>query len=532
MKSIFSKIVEAIEATEFQKSTFKQKAIKLCESIFNTFCQQGGDFHIYRSFSSEFLKVSVIRNEDRTSILKTLKATGILLCDEKFNASSNKTGRAKGYKFNPELIKANGDFKVINPTPPAKPTGKSSNIFTTNLEDQEFKYSNSSIQFINNFNKSIQYYICFPSLELLVNKGFQRSTFDPKIYDFIANFQLQRDQILIDEEIKDPWITLKVDGDGQRYSLDTALKFAKSQNLHLIQYKDLCYIDEVDTFLQRKTSDLKIIYRKSIFDIENGLIRVSRNETNRRLDYNLTNMKSDLIDFIRLDGEELVEIDIANCQFSILNFLFEQNLDETFSNLCKSGKLYDYVAKKLNITASEAKEKMFRVAFDKVKLEQDPIRLLFPKTMAFIDGFKKKYGYKSLSILLQNIESSIMIDGILINLIQKDFLLFPIHDAFRVKKSQQEQIMKEIEAYFQSIKFECLPRIKSKKNKIKILYKGFKEVEIEEITKEDIQTFLNAVETLNREWYGATEELLINMALFEPYKTSYLYDKFLRKKAD
>jgi hypothetical protein len=175
---------------------------------------------------------------------------------------------------------------------------------------------------------------------------------------------------------------------------------------------------------------------------------------------------------------------------------------------------------------------MFRVAFDKVKLEQDPIRLLFPKTMAFIDGFKKKYGYKSLSILLQNIESSIMIDGILINLIQKDFLLFPIHDAFRVKKSQQEQIMKEIEAYFQSIKFECLPRIKSKKNKIKILYKGFKEVEIEEITKEDIQTFLNAVETLNREWYGATEELLINMALFEPYKTSYLYDKFLRKKAD
>lgn len=197
-----------------------------------------------------------------------------------------------------------------------------------------------------------------------------------------------------------------------------------------------------------------MVYTKQLFDIENNIIYVDRNETNNRLDTNLTNLKSDLWECLTLDNEELVEIDIKNAQFTILSNITTE-LDESFISNAQNGTLYEYVAKELNTTRKEAKNLMFNVAFDKVKTKQDIIRNIFPKTMLFVDAYKKENGYKTFSNLLQKYESNLMIDGLLNHLVKKEYKVFTVHDSIKCKESDYNDVLNEIVDFMTSNNFKC-----------------------------------------------------------------------------
>lgn len=477
MKSMLENIKQAVSNINWNSETKKQKALNLCISIYNLYIYEGGDFYSFRQLSKEYFLREIKTMNYVYGIKNELINSGIL--EIYFGGTTTGTydvtkGKAKGYRFNQQLI--NGNYVVLSGTKSIKHNNEVV-LSGTKSVLQNIEISNININ--NLLNISRLYHICGTKLESYINKGLQNITFEPKVYEFINNFSLKRNDILVDEEIEDDFVNIKFENDDYNYSIEKAIQLKDKLNKNIIKYKDNCYIENVDDFLIRKTNDLKLIFKKNIFDIENKLFRISRNDTNYRLDYNLTNMKSDLLNFIKLDNESIIELDISNAQFAILCNITE-DLDINFKELCITGQLYSFISKELNITKEEAKNKMFRVAFDKVKKEQDDIRNLFPTTMKFIDYYKKKFGYKSFSNLLQVCESGIMIDGLMNHLMDK-FQVFPIHDAIRVKESELELVKNEIKLYFNKLEFKCDLRNKKEINEESIT----EDIKVSEIEDND-----------------------------------------------
>lgn len=512
-QSILDTIKNAVEKLHWNSETKKQKALNLCISIFNLYIYEGGDFNTYKELSKEYF-ISIIKTMNYVYEIKNNLVNNNILevyTNNQGIETYDVKGKGKGYRFNQELL--NGNFNVVL-------SGTKNINKQVVLSGTKSNLQNLQVSLSNNFTNLIHqpYHICGTKLETSIKSILNRLTIKSEINDYISNFNVTRNDIKVNDEIKDEYVNIVYDNDKYRYKLENALKQAKENGLDLIMYKDKCYIDNIETFLIRKTNDLRLIYRKSKFDIENKIFRVSRNETNNRLDYNLTNMKSNLLNYLQLDGEDLVELDIANAQFAILSFI-TNDLDKDFINQSQSGKLYNIISK----------DKWFRIAFDKIKSGQDNIRELYPNTMMFVDKYKKENGYKSLSNLLQNTESLIMIDGLLSRLIEHKYEVFPIHDAIRVKKSQVEEIKVFIEKYFNEIGFKCLLRIKTKKETETINYRGFKLVEIEKVSKEDKKLFISKINELKENDIEPSENIFLDMKLWSKEKTWYLYTKWRNK---
>lgn len=531
MKSILENIKNAVEDIKWQgtkevQETKKEKALNLCIYIYNIYVYEGGDFNIYRQFSKSYFKDNIKTSSYVYEIKNSLIENNILEVYKNGTYKMKKVNKA--YRLNPSLI--NGFYTDLNG--PIFIDEVKTDLNGPKVIGQELKLSSKVNNNLNNLTNIISkqsnsLHISGPTMETYINEGLDKITFTKEVNDFINNFYITRKDIIVNDEIKDEYTKVIFDLDSYRYKRDNALNMAHQQGLDLIKYKKNCYIDNVETFLIRKTNDIRLIMRKSIFEIENKIFRVSRNETNRRLDYNLTNMKSTLFNYMLFEGEELVELDISNAQFSILSFLTEE-LDSDFIKLTREGQLYKYVSDKLDISLQEAKEKMFRVAFDRVEDYQDDIRNIFPITMDFIDGYKNELGYSAFSKLCQNAESLIMIDGLLSLLISKGYKVFTIHDAIRVKKSDLESIENEVKEYFNSINFKCLLRIKSKKETEIIKYKNFKEVEIEKISKEDRKLFISKINELKEIGIEPSESIMIELNIFQKEKTWYIYNKWRR----
>jgi hypothetical protein len=508
MKSILENIKGTIENLNWSSETKKQKAIDLCISIYNLYVYDGGDFYHYKRLSKEYFN-KIIKTKSYVYEIKNNLIDNSILEPHYSNSYDVEKGKGKGYRFNPNLI--NGNYVALNGPKNNDQKERTLNdpkSFIENISSLKFQVNNSFISLINN----LELHICGPKTQECIQSGFSRLKFKPEVNDFINNFKLNREDIKVNNEIDLDYIDLKLENDIWRVSLEKAFELSKEADKDLILYKEKAYIENEDDFTMRKERELKLIFNKNVFEVENNIFRISRNETNRRLDYNLTNMKSDLLDYLEIDGETLIELDIANAQFVILSYLVK-DLDNDFIMKSKSGKLYN-----------NNKKDWFRVAFDKVKKEQDNIREIYPETMKFIDSYKNKWGYKSFSNLLQNVESMIMIDGLLPKLLNYD--VFPIHDAIRVKQSEVEEVKVIIEEYFKEIGFNCFLRNKIKKETEIINYKGIREVEIEKVTREDKKLFISKINALKDIGIEPSEAIMISLNLFSEEKSSYMYHKW------
>jgi hypothetical protein len=64
--------------------------------------------------------------------------------------------------------------------------------------------------------------------------------------------------------------------------------------------------------------------------------------------------------------------------------------------------------------------------------------------------------------------------------------------------------------------------------KIKIKYKGFLEVEIDEITNEDKKLFIDKIKALRQINLEPSEAILLELNLFDKYKTCFMYEKYTK----
>ena len=244
----------------------------------------------------------------------------------------------------------------------------------------------------------------------------------------------------------------------------------------------------------------KISYLTSVNHIEDKRFRYfKRNKTNRRLDTNLTNLKSDLRQFIKGD---YVSIDLKNSQPFLLGILIDNiiynrdtlccylhtsNLTKTFGikgfqkilffhqnqekskmvklrlfyNSVLNGTLYDEFIKRYSgvITRKEVKNIMFKVLFSRNEYykeykkiipyenDKETFASVYPFVYEVVKILKAKDNRK-LPIFLQQLESYLFIDCIAKELVENGIVPFTIHDSVIVKEEHQEKTIEIINGVF------------------------------------------------------------------------------------
>ena len=258
----------------------------------------------------------------------------------------------------------------------------------------------------------------------------------------------------------------------------------------------------------------KLSYLTSINQIEDKRFRYfKRNNTNRRLDTNLTNLKSDLKNFIIGD---YVSIDLKNSQPFLLGILIDniinnrdtlcyylsnEKLFKAFGikrikqvllisqkqEKCKMAKLrlfYDSVLKGTlyddfincydnNITRDDAKDIMFKVLFSRNEYSRGSKKITpyesDKKTFASVYPFVadvvielKRNNHKTLPIFLQRLESYLFIDCIAKELVNNGIIPFTIHDSVIVRVEHQAKTIEIMNDVFMK-QLEVIPTFEIKK---------------------------------------------------------------------
>ena len=214
------------------------------------------------------------------------------------------------------------------------------------------------------------------------------------------------------------------------------------------KFIDLNYADETKQYNDIKGSATRILNRDIKYSVDN---------TSGRFHSNITNMAKGLRPFIRINGEPLANIDIKNSQpylstiiltdpgkvshmtknhaFAILlqTLKYKDTEDvKKYIYLVASGQLYEYLMAEfskegLTLSRTETKRQVLRILFARNRMPKEEInkkaRLIFKDRFPTVHRiFSKVRGhekgdkfqnFKRFAILLQRIESFLMLDVIL-----------------------------------------------------------------------------------------------------------------------
>lgn len=213
---------------------------------------------------------------------------------------------------------------------------------------------------------------------------------------------------------------------------------------------------ELDNILHRY-----MIYITRINAINDGFLFFKRNETNGRLDTNLTSLPSFLRPFLIAD-EQLMNIDIKNSQpyflYTVLKNESSINKDELnkYGELVLNGNLYEYMLDEFYKTTGyrrtriQMKKMIYKIFFSKVTSfpsQKDFFGKMFPTIMKFINEINTKNN-STLAIMLQSKESFAVLDVIIPLLEKENIRPFTIHDSFVCGENEALIIKNTIENKF------------------------------------------------------------------------------------
>ena len=242
-----------------------------------------------------------------------------------------------------------------------------------------------------------------------------------------------------------------------------------------LEYIDTNYIPFTDDYDSRKLS-IELISSGDIF------FKVDRK--GNRAHTNLTNLASDLRNFITFEGRKLGQVDLKNSQPFLLNLIIKNKInlrDENqyaeyvkFKELTQDGQFYEYLMDEFGIenTNEDARKefkKLFfgRVFFDinrsELKKEEKLFQELFPTIFKLIRELKKD-DYTNLALSLQKAESNVIINECIrkIRLENPDMFVSTIHDSI-VGELKNLEYFKQIVLDVFELKYNLTPGIKLEK---------------------------------------------------------------------
>jgi hypothetical protein len=260
---------------------------------------------------------------------------------------------------------------------------------------------------------------------------------------------------------------------GSHYRKNLDIRFDDA-----INHTNEQYINELSNALN--DNDKIKAYRRyssriaSITNVKNGrlnkTLRFKRNNTNFRLDTNLTNMASDLRPFI-VGYENMAYLDLSNSQPVLFNILLKQYQNDAseglkieinkYFNETISGNWYEHLMLIFQLDRESCKKRWMEIAYSKNKSftqTKHKFKQSFPLISKIIFNIKEK-DYSQFAISLQKIESEIFIDKICRELVKVGIIPFTMHDGLLVPAEQKDKTY-EIMVSILKNELGAVPRIK------------------------------------------------------------------------
>ena len=256
------------------------------------------------------------------------------------------------------------------------------------------------------------------------------------------------DDFIVDREVLPHSVKLRNANGRETFRNTETLLAGLGEGQCLVKDKSCYKVVVPETFLAEKKATMRLYYTNSIERLRNNCLSVKRNTTNNRLDTNLTNMASVLVDEICRQNN-LIQIDLSNSQFTLLSNLLEKHLDtidfKLFKELTSKGELYAYIAKEIGLKSlKNGKQLMFEVLFSHHRNNSSfkkKIKELFPSVVGWIDAYKKEHGDAEFSVMLQRKESELFVDKILERIKKAKILCFSKHDSMIVRSKDRDQVV-------------------------------------------------------------------------------------------
>lgn len=292
-KSFISRNFAEIVAREHLSEIERSRLSRLVSYVLKKYIREGISF-------DEPIEISVkhFRSQIGTHYLKDLKKLielGILNTDGKYyfkipyrcRRSGDELGKCKSYYFSPDVY---------------------------------------SIPSLVSFNEKAKKrfsrdFIIKESVKLLskIKLNIRENEIKSKVSELVS-YQYVRDRCNVKNEILDDYYVSKR---SISLSRERWLELAKRNNKEFMLYDNKAIlVSSSDEFIYKKMYELRLRYANELLKLKNIRKRVnitcSRNDTNKRLDTNLTTLKSELLKYVKLDNEKLYSIDLRNSQFLIL----------------------------------------------------------------------------------------------------------------------------------------------------------------------------------------------------------------------
>jgi hypothetical protein len=193
-----------------------------------------------------------------------------------------------------------------------------------------------------------------------------------------------------------------------------------------------------------------------------GLIRTSGRTG--RVHCSINRLSSSLRGLLTLDGERVVELDLASSQPYFLTTIFRSpNLVEAV----EAGEFYERINERLatpqnlsdGFIYGDFKQSVlaalyarpvngfiyWKEAGNKCANILGAMDKAFPGMVSFLNQYREKMGDTALAIALQKAESGVFIGKILFNLQRKGVKAIPIHDAILCQEGRKEEVRRELE---------------------------------------------------------------------------------------
>jgi hypothetical protein len=182
-----------------------------------------------------------------------------------------------------------------------------------------------------------------------------------------------------------------------------------------------------------------LTYRHAVHAVRNGEWWMETDPKTGRLFSNLTNLKRELRDRLRVERRALVEIDIRNSQPTFLALLCRQHgiPSDHYRQVCESGRLYEHLGGFTGLGREETKTQLIKQAFFSKNgysnATKRAFRGEFPEVADFMRRIKEK-DHTQLAVKLQKAEAHFVIRTVCERL-RKDrpkMFVGTIHDCLMV----------------------------------------------------------------------------------------------------
>ena len=174
-----------------------------------------------------------------------------------------------------------------------------------------------------------------------------------------------------------------------------------------------------------------------------------------RMHTNFTILKKEIRQkFLKIDGEDIGEVDIKNSQPLFFSILLDREVDimndevKRYIEIVRNGLIYDeFIEKFPNLfrNRKDAKIMLFKVLFGSNNLnkENEAFKTLYPSVFEYIKELKSLDDtYKNMSHTLQRMESNFIFNDVITDIKSKYpyIKLFTIHDSIVFPKKYTEEV--------------------------------------------------------------------------------------------